>query len=285
MDNGAGDGEADVAFFHPEGTHEADGATFEVFEPTALTASVWANTMQHGAPPAAILVRAMERLAGAPASGTRISRVTVDLLGVVPITTSRVRAWVSRPGRAISMLTAEMECAGPDGRFRPVARAHAWVLAASDTADFARDLSPALPDTGGGRAPGFFATLADHGFLAACQWRFVDRDTPGDGPRQCWVRAKVPLVAGEEPTPLVQVFSVIDAANGIAAYLDPDRVTWMNMDMTVHLHRSPELADGWVGVVADQLVGGEGIGTTACRIHDGAGAFALGAQTLLVADR
>ncbi|WP_019202937.1 thioesterase family protein [Tsukamurella sp. 1534] len=275
---------ADEAFFHPAGTVEAGGHHYEVFDPTPSTASVWADTMQHGAPPAAIMVRAIE--AHVP-GGARVSRVTVDLLGVVPITRSRVRAWVSRPGRTISQVSAEMACETAPGEYRVVARAQAWVLASSDTSAIARDLSPVLPPAGEeqGAMPGFFSHLKDQGFLAACDWRFVDRPEGGDGPRQCWIRARMPLVAGEEPSPLVQVFSVIDAANGISAYLDPTAVTWMNMDMTVHFHRAPRPTGGWIGLIGDQLVGGEGIGTTESRIYDGDGAFAVGAQTLLVAER
>ncbi|GAB3127133.1 thioesterase family protein [Tsukamurella serpentis] len=279
------------AFFRPAGvlvdSGNGDGQAYEVFDPTPATASVWATTMQHGAPPAALLVRAMEALVS---EGSRISRVTVDLLGVVPITRTRVRARVVRPGRTICLVAAEMDCQGEDGSYRTVAKAQAWALATSDTTEFARDLSHALPPAADaqGSVPDFFAHLKDQGFLGACEWRFVDRpDLPdgADGPRQCWIRARIPLVDGERPSPLVQVFSVIDAANGVAAYLDPTRVTWMNLDMTVHLHRSPQPVDGWVGVIADQLVGGEGIGTTASRIHDASGAFAVGAQTLLVAAR
>ncbi|CAM3674458.1 MULTISPECIES: thioesterase family protein [Tsukamurella] len=275
---------ADDAFFHPAGTAEAQGHEYEVFDPTPATASVWADTMQHGAPPAALMVRSMEKLVGA---GARVSRVTIDLLGVVPITRSRVRAWTVRPGRTISLLAAEMDCVDANGEYRTVARAQAWVLAASDTAAIARDRSPALPPAGAeqGVMPGFFSHLQDQGFLAACDWRFVDHPDGPDGPKQCWIRARMPLVAGEAPSPLVQVFSVVDAANGVSAYLDPTAVTWMNMDMTVHLHRSPQPVDGWVGILGDQLVGGEGIGTTVSRLYDGAGAFAVGAQTLLVAAR
>ncbi|GAA1084637.1 thioesterase family protein [Tsukamurella spumae] len=276
---------ADDAFFRPAGVLDADGVEYEVFDPTPSTASVWADTMQHGAPPAAILVRAMEKLVG---DAARVSRVTIDLLGVVPITRTRVRAWVARPGRTISLIAAEMDCVDGSGEYRTVARAQAWALASSDTTAIARDLSPALPPAGevDGAMPDFFKHLKDQGFLAACEWRFVDRpDADEDGPRWCWMRARIPLVAGEAPSPLVQVFSVIDAANGISAYLDPTAVTWMNMDMTVHLHRSPRPVDGWIGVAGDQLVGGEGIGTTVSRMYDGAGAFAVGAQTLLVSAR
>ncbi|GAA4393843.1 thioesterase family protein [Tsukamurella soli] len=273
------------AFYHPAGTVEVEGAAYEAFEPTRFTASVWADTMQHGAPPAALMVRALERSA---APGMLLSRITTELLGVVPITQSRVRAWVSRPGRAVSMVSAEVECADRSGAFRPVARAHAWALASSDTAGFSRDLTPAIPVDGDAAAPAFFEAVRGAGFLGACEWRFVPPAVDADGAetaQRCWVRATVPLVAGEEPSDLVRVFSVIDAANGVSARMDPVQVTWMNMDMTVHLHRAPRLVDGWVGIAADQQIGATGLGTTASEIYDADGHFARGAQTLLVSAR
>ena len=58
-----------------------DGA--ERFRATRLTTSVWAETMQHGAPPSALLARALEQCS--PTPGTRLARVTMEILGPVPV--------------------------------------------------------------------------------------------------------------------------------------------------------------------------------------------------------
>ena len=46
-----------------------------------------------------------------------------------------------------------------------------------------------------------------------------------------------PLVAGEEPSPLQRVLVAADSGNGVSATLDWDRYLFINVDLTVHLHR------------------------------------------------
>ncbi len=77
-------------------------------------------------------------------SGMRIGRVSMDILGAIPVAPVRVRAWVERPGRRIALLAAEMVAAPPGGSDRVVARASTWLLATSDTADVATDRYPPL---------------------------------------------------------------------------------------------------------------------------------------------
>ena len=67
------------AYFEPLGTDDG----WEVFRATPHTVSAWGPDLQHGAPPSALLTRAMDRLD--PSDETRIARVAVDLLaGVIP---------------------------------------------------------------------------------------------------------------------------------------------------------------------------------------------------------
>ena len=70
--------------------------------------------------------------------------MTLDILGAIPVTRVRVRAWVDRPGARISLMAAEMLAPRPDGAERAVARVTAWLLATSDTADAATDRYPPL---------------------------------------------------------------------------------------------------------------------------------------------
>ena len=86
------------AYFEPLGSDDG----WEVFRATPHTVSAWGPDLQHGAPPSAILTRAMERLDAG--GGARIARVAVDLLGPVPLGELRTRARVARPGRRIQLL-------------------------------------------------------------------------------------------------------------------------------------------------------------------------------------
>jgi len=109
---------------------------FQVFESTDGTRSNWDPEIQHGSPPLALMTKAIEELAASP---LRIGRLTLDILGAIPVVPVKVRAWTLRPGARIAMMCAEMI---PVGGERPVARVTAWLLATSDTADGASDRHP-----------------------------------------------------------------------------------------------------------------------------------------------
>ena len=64
------------------------------------------------------------------------------------------------------------------------------------------------------------------------------------GPATVWMRMRHPLVAGEEPTPLQRVLAAADSGNGVSATLDLARYLFINVDLSVHLHRLP--AGEWV---------------------------------------
>ena len=80
----------------------ADGE-FLVFESTDGTRSNWDPEIQHGSPPLALMTKLIEERAGlieerAGDSGLRIGRLTLDILGAIPVTRLRQRSWVQRPG-------------------------------------------------------------------------------------------------------------------------------------------------------------------------------------------
>src|SRR3954447_830357 len=79
------------------------------------------------------MTKLIEEMAGD--SGLRVGRLTLDILGAIPVTRLRTRAWVERPGSRISMMAAEMLAPRPDGGERAVARVSAWLLGTSDTTD------------------------------------------------------------------------------------------------------------------------------------------------------
>ena len=82
------------------------GEIVERYRPTLHTWGPW-GAFQHGAPPAAILTHALQRCPGLP-EGMRTTRVAVDLLGAVPYTEMRTRARISRPGKQILKVEAEL---------------------------------------------------------------------------------------------------------------------------------------------------------------------------------
>jgi hypothetical protein len=246
---------------------------YQVFESTFGTASNWNAAIQHGSPPLALMTKAIEELAAG--SGLRIGRVTLDILGAIPVAPVRVRAWVMRPGTRISLLGAEMTAAGPEGADRVVARVTAWLLVPNDTADVATDRHPPLVE--GPAVPNAHGWLGAPGYLETVTWR---RQADDAGAAVVWMSPLVPLVDDEAPTDLQRLLAVVDSANGIGAALDPSRFVFMNTDTVVHLHRLPAGND--FALRARASIGPDGIGVTTADLFDRRGFVGTSAQTLLV---
>jgi Thioesterase-like superfamily len=145
---------------------DADGAG-QSFDPTDGTRSNWDTEIQHGSPPLALMTKLIEELAGD--SGMRIGRLTLDILGAIPVARVRVRAWVERPGARISLLVAQMWASRPDGAERVVARVAAWLLQTSDTSDALTDRYPPLVE--GDAVPVPHSWLGAKGYLETVTWR------------------------------------------------------------------------------------------------------------------
>lgn len=250
------------------------------FLATDGTRSNWDPEIQHGSPPLALLTKAIEDLNLQTASGgLRIGRLTLDILGPIPVTSVRVRARVDRPGSRISLMTAEMLTGDTGGNPRVVARLTSWLLSPNDTRDAATDRYPPLAE---GRATKFaHAWDGEPGYLETVSWRRQAESQSAGA--EVWLSPLVPLVDSEPTTPLQRLAMVVDSANGIGAVLDPQQFVFMNTDTAVHLHRLPTGAD--FGLRARASIGPDGIGVTTAEIFDRQGFIGTCAQTLLVQRR
>lgn len=247
----------------------------QVFESTDLTRSNWLPEIQHGSPPLALLTNAIEEeLADGP--GLRIGRLTLDILGAIPVAQVRVRAWVERPGKRISLLAAEMT---PTDGGRPVARVTAWALAPTATADAATDRYPPLIEGPTQPLPPDWWKVG--GYLDTVDFR-PQADDPS-GARIFWLTPRVGLIDDEPTTALERLAMVVDSANGVGSALNPQEYLFMNTDTAVHLHRLPTGSD--FAVRARASVGADGIGVTTAELFDRVGLIGTSAQTLLVQRR
>jgi hypothetical protein len=255
------------AFYEPLG----DGR----FQSTEHTAGPWSADSQHLGPPSALLTRSLERLPAAVPS--LISRVTIEILGPVPVAELEVSASVERPGRSVELLAGEIRAAG-----RAVVRARAWRIVRSDTESVRASLSGPLaaPETGRpiGRPDDWGA-----GYLDAIEWRALKGSFAEPGPATVWARQGVELVAGEEPTGLQRLLTVADSGNGISNRLSPREWWFINTELTVHIHREPE--GDWLAVDAATVIGPHGVGTAHTTLHDHHGPVGSGAQSLMVRPR
>ncbi len=262
----------------PVAPESEDGVA--LFAATDGTRSNWDPQIQHGSPPLALLTKSIEELA--TGAGLRIGRLTLDILGAIPVATVGVRAWVDRSGSRISLMCAEMGVERPDGTRRAVARVTAWLIATSDTRDAATDRYPPLVE--GAATAVAHAWEGVPGYLETVRWRRqVDPGELGGDATVVWLAPLVPVVDDEPTTPLQRLATVVDSANGIGATLDPEEFVFMNTDTCVHLHRLPEGSD--FALRARGSIGPDGIGVTSAEIFDRGGFIGTCAQTLLVQRR
>ncbi len=240
---------------------------------TPHTTGPWDARFSHGGPPSALLGRAVERCA--PRDDMVVARVTVELLGAVPVGELQVRARVARPGRSVELVEAALSAGGRD-----VARAAAWrVLRTRCSVPSRAPAAPPMPDDGTSvTAEGWV-----DGYLSAVEWRFAEGRFGAPGPATAWTRLRHPLVPHEPNSPLTRVLAVADSGNGLSSELDVATWHFINPELTVHLHR--EAVGEWVCVAAATVISEGGAGLATTTLSDLDGPVGVGAQSLLVAPR
>jgi hypothetical protein len=241
------------------------------FDPTDYTRSNWTPEIQHGSPPLALLTKLIEELSAG--SGLRIGRLSLDILGAIPVRPVRARAWVERPGSRICMMVAELSAD------RVVARVTAWLLSVSDTASVASDRYPPLVEGPAQPRPAPFEGVG--GYFDAVNWR--PQDTTGQPAAVSWFSPTAYVVDTEPTSALQRLAAVVDCINGVGAVLDPNQFFFMNTDTVVHLHRLPTGSD--FALRARTSIGPDGVGASAAEVFDKAGFVGTCAQTLLVQRR
>jgi hypothetical protein len=251
-----------------------------IFRATALTTSPWGSGSQHGGPPAALLGRTLESDSGR--EGGIFARLAFEFLGPVPGGELSIESKTVRPGRRVSLREATLS----DGAGRPVMLCRAWRISASP-ASLPDDLDPERPTLPGpeeGKEKPFFEMAPEVGYHRGIEARFVEGSWREPGHAAAWLRMRVPLLPGEEPSPLVRVLVAADSGNGVGGALDTSAWTFVNPETTVHLHAYP--GGEWVGLESSAAVQSFGVGLARTTIYDPVmGPVGAAAQTLLVAER
>ncbi|KIF00979.1 hypothetical protein PL81_38125 [Streptomyces sp. RSD-27] len=249
------------------------------FRATEATRGPWDAGSQHAGPPAALLGRAVEERPGAR-DDMRVARITYEILRPVPIGELAVATSVLRAGRGTEVVEAALTPAGADA---PVMLARALRIRVAGEPVPAVGLGAQVPPPGEGGGTPFFPVPWERGYHSSMEARFTSGSFTEPGPGTCWMRMRVPLVAGEAVRPLDRVLAAADSGNGISAVMDFGRFVFVNGDLSVHLHRYP--VGEWVCVEARTSVDAGGIGLADARLHDEKGPIGRSAQSLFVAAR
>jgi hypothetical protein len=248
--------------------------------PTVLARGPWTPEAQHGGPPAALLGRAVERFDGGEAM--MVVRLTVDLLRPVPIAPLLVRTRLMRPGKKVQLIEASLLIAESETE---VARATGLRLrlGAVPLPEGAAPIgAPPAPATGIPSRPPWASQITYEGFHSGgVEIRFVNGRFDEPGPATAWIRLRVPLVAGEETSPLCRVVTAADFGNGISWILDRRAgFRFINPDLTVYLHRHP--VGEWVGLESITVPEPLGVGIADSRLYDESGPIGCSVQSLLI---
>jgi hypothetical protein len=250
----------------------------EEFVATELTQGPWNPEHQHGGPVCALLATVIEAVP--TLVPMRCGRLTVDLMRTVPVAALRARARVVRDGKRVQVTEAVLEHEGVE-----VARASALRVRMTPTPNALRQ--PRRPDESPPRAPeahkGSALELAGRpvpGFIRAID---IDRVVGGLGtgaPAIVWYRLRVPVIAGEEASPLARLATFADFTSGSANFLPVTEWSSINADVSMNMLREP--VGEWIAIDAVAHAAGDGIGHSRASFYDVEGFIGSGATTQVV---
>ena len=269
------------------------------YEPTEHARGPWDPQALHGGAPAALMTAALERIQ--PGAELPIARLNFEFLRPVPLATLQLRTRITRPGRRVQALEADLlageqvVCRARALRILPVPaelprRAGEVVREYEDQLipgpEEAQEVRFALDDL---ERKSFAATAMEMRFLQgqpltggvpAVQ---VSSDHAPVGAATVWMRLRHPLLPGEPLSPLARVPAAADFGNGVAALLPFDRYLFINADLSIEFDRRPE--GEWIALRARTLLRPQGIGWAESVLHDVRGPLGLARQALVVQPR
>jgi Thioesterase-like superfamily len=248
------------------------------FVATELTRGPWSAGHQHAGPPAALLARAIEAVPAA--HEMQVARITFDIVRPIPIEPLRTSARVVRGGRSTELLEGTLA-----NDQEELMRASAWRIRTGHV-ELDHDAPPAPAPRPPPRGPGesgetpFFDFGWETGYHTAMDARLAGGSFHAPGPATVWLRMRQPLVGEEEPSPLTRVLVAADSGNGVSWTLALSRFLFVNVDLSVHLHRLPR--GEWVCLDAATTPERTGIGLADTALWDEWGPIGRSLQTLLV---
>jgi acyl-coenzyme A thioesterase PaaI-like protein len=276
-------------------TDEGEGR----YAPTEHARGPWDPRALHGGAPAALIAAAFERIE--PGAELPLARLSFSFLRPIPMAPLQLTTRVTRPGRRVQELEADLHA---DGVLVCQARALRLQAAPEELpelalAQVAQHAPSPLPGPQEGHPIRFALDDSDHKSFAATamEMRFISgQPLAGELPEvdtttahapaghaKVWMRMRHPLLAGEELTPLARVAGTADFGNGVSAVLPFQDYLFINADLTITLDR--RAAGEWIALDAHTLLHPGGIGWAESVLHDEQGPLGLATQALVVQRR
>jgi hypothetical protein len=199
--------------------------------------------------------------------------MTIELLRPVPMEPIELRARTLRPGKKVQLLQGSVLAGETE-----VVRATALRIRVADI-EFADPPDDRLTP-GPGKRLERFENLGPLNFGFAMEMSMARGEIGVPGPAAVWFRLAVPVVAGEETTPLMRVSAAADFGNGISGAVTWDEHLFINPDLTIYLHRLP--AGDWIGLDARTWPTHEGVGIADTALYDEDARIGRSVQALLL---
>lgn len=206
------------------------------------------------------------------------SRITVELMRRIGRTPLEARSRVLRSGRKVQLVEASLWSEDAE-----VARATALRIRLSEVAVPVTVEEPphALPAEPCRLPDGYRPGSAYH--RLGVETRAPSPLGTERGPGWAWFRLRLPLIEGEEPSPLVRLCAAADFGSGISNVVDPAAITYINPDLTINIQREP--AGEWICVDARTWLQPNGVGFAESVFYDERGRIGRAAQSLLIEPR
>ena len=208
----------------------------------------------------------------------QVARLTIELLRPVPLGRDRGAARTLRPGKKVQLVEASLLGRRHRGRARDrAADPREADLPLPEDARRDRDARGSVE----GVARATFERVGPLIFGAAMEFRPSSAGRIDEvGRATVWFRLRVPMVAGEETSPLMRVAAAADFGNGVSSVVDWN-AGWMfiNPDLTIYLSRYPR--GEWVALEAVTHASDDGVGFAESALYDEDGRIGRSVQSLL----
>jgi hypothetical protein len=241
-----------------------------------FAAGPWDPSMQHGSPPAALVVWAAERIATPVAM--RVARVTVDLMRPVPVAPLVIESEVLREGRKIQLCAIRLLARGVVVVSATVLKIKAQAQQLPSDA-----ITPPVELPGPDRSRVEPADFSSSPFVTGMSLRAARGRFGSPGPGAIWYRVDRPIVEGAAVSQAMRAMAAADFCNGTSPVLDFREWTFLNADLTVNFAREP--VGEWVLVDAETWIGPDGAGLAIARLADTGGYFGRAVQSLVIEKR
>lgn len=237
--------------------------------PAPLARSPWNAEHQSGVAVAGLLTHALER---APSAAPMMfARIVIDILRPVPMKPIQVSTRVTRDGKRMQNLSAELTYDG-----EVVASASALRVRLAETPKVMPEVDYPSPEDAP-REP----LIRREPRRTGLETRVIKGRLIEPGPGIVWARVDGDLYPGLPASPLVTAMMTCDLGSAISAELDSRQWSFANVDISAHFVRPPR--SSWILIDSQTITHGDGVAVVDSTVCDEEGMIGHAHQTLFIA--